>query len=258
MTTIKLQVCAGFANRLRATVSGITAARDMGCPIEIYWPYEPTFVGSFRDFFDVSESDVYDLVTFAPPSKESFPQRTCLSPDDWAIESKNRGHINIRSYGHFYQKNPSGWLQTLRSLKPLEVYRYTVDDVFDGYSKPVGVHIRRTDHVHSIRESPTKEFMKRMDAYPSDTMFFLATDSPIERDYIVARYPGRVLWLAKTLTRGTTAGCADGFLDFLGLSRCSEILGSYASSFSEMAAAYGGCPLTVVRSNPDELSQIVG
>jgi hypothetical protein len=44
----------------------------------------------------------------------------------------------------------------------------------------------------------------------------------------------------------TQKGMNDAVLDFMALSRCKKILGSYASSFSELAALYGDLPLEVV------------
>jgi hypothetical protein len=38
----------------------------------------------------------------------------------------------------------------------------------------------------------------------------------------------------------------DAVTDFIALSRCKKILGSYASSFSELAALYGDVPLEVI------------
>jgi hypothetical protein len=56
----------------------------------------------------------------------------------------------------------------------------------------------------------------------------------------------RVITLAKTLDRFTEQGGIDAFLDFLALSQCQEIWGSVYSSFSRLAAEYGGCPLTLI------------
>jgi len=123
------------------------------------------------------------------------------------------------------------------------------EDLFAKLSGPiVGVHIRRGDNNASIKESPSELFWEAMTAYPEATMFYVATDSMEEREEAVRRFPGRILTGSATiLSRNDPFGCREAMLDFYCLSRCSEILGSYYSSFSEMAAAYGGVPLRVMK-----------
>jgi hypothetical protein len=123
------------------------------------------------------------------------------------------------------------------------------EDVFSKVQqKIVGVHIRRGDNRTSIQESPSELFWEAMAAYDPSVIFYLATDSMREREEAERRFPGRILTGSGTiLSRNDPFGCREGMLDFYCLSRCSEILGSYYSSFSEMAAAYGGAPLRVIK-----------
>ena len=229
---IYLQVCAGLANRLRATVSGLCAAEDLSRSIVISWPREAVFGATWSDLFEPIPG-----VTFV--GRDESPRlRMCLSPEDWARESK-LASITIKSYGHFHQTDPERWLKWLRRIKPLKPV---------APLHAVGVHIRRTDNRKSIQESPTKAFFKAMDAYPADTEFFVATDDAAERSALVHRYPGRLLPRATLqLDRDTLAGVQGALQDFLSLAACRQILGSVGSSFSEMAAAYGGCPLLYIR-----------
>jgi len=224
---IYLQVCAGLGNRLRATVSGLCAAKDLGRQIIVSWPVEPAFRATWDDIFEpqpwIVTSAMGDL-------------RMCLSPSDWETE-KQRPHIAIKSYGQFYRSDD--WLPTLQSLKPREEYIANVRAIL-GESRPVGVHIRRTDNLKSIMLSPTTAFFDAMDAYPKNTRFFLATDDPTEFAAVAERYPGRIINAPALSERHTVKGVKEAFTQFLALSQCSEILGSVASSFSEMAAAYGG------------------
>ena len=104
------------------------------------------------------------------------------------------------------------------------------------------------DNARSIKDSPTEAFFRAMDAYNAATIFFLATDSPVEKAAVLARYPGRVMVLpTECYHRDLLRGIQDAFREFLGLANCSEILGSAGSSFSEMAAAYGNKALRIIK-----------
>ena len=224
-------MCAGFANRLRATVSGICAAEAIGVPIKISWPREAVFGATFTDLFELPVGVSFD---------DAFLQgaKMCLSEADW----DGRSGLRLKSYGCFYRKNPKRWLECLRSLKPRAEFIPKLPP------NTVGVHIRRTDNAHSIKDSPTEAFFRAMDAYPVNTVFFLATDSPAERDAVLARYPGQVTTIpTECYHRDLLKGIQDAFREFMGLASCSEILGSAGSSFSEMAAAYGRSPLKIIR-----------
>jgi hypothetical protein len=251
MTTgqIYLRVCAGFANRLRATVSGICAAEEAGRPIQISWPYEPTFAGRFTDFFDLEASALPPWVTFDQPMDSSQPEYICHTMGDWEQQLSRPGAepVYLKSYAQFYRG--ARFEHWLYALKPHKKYLERLLKLFGELAAPpVGIHIRRTDHWKSIKESPTEAFVCAMDEYPPGTVFFLASDSEEERIILRQKYPGRILIGAGILGRRDTVATTEGFVDFLGLSMCSEILGSSGSSFSEMAAAFGTRRLRVVNS----------
>ena len=231
---IYLQVCAGLANRLRATVSGLCAAEDLSKNIIISWPTEHAFGANWNDIFEPES-----WITTTPIAYS----RMCLSPADWKKEKQNSS-IVIKSYGQFYPSSDR-WLLVLRSFKPKEYYLDRVKELF-GDIKPVGVHIRRTDNLRSILNSPTTSFFDAMDRMP-DRIFFVATDDQNEYTAMVARYPGRIIERKPILRRDTLEGIQDAFLDFLALSRCTEIIGSAGSSFSEIAAAYGSIPIQIIQ-----------
>jgi len=234
MTRIFLQVCAGLANRLRATVSGIRAAEELGCSITISWPKEAVFGATWMDLF---ERDLAPWIQFIEEPIQGA--RMCLTTEDFE-KVRDQEEILIKSYGCF-QPVDKKWLNWLRRLRPLPK--------FNGAFSPraVGVHIRRTDNATSCLSSPTPAFHAAMNAFPPTTYFFLATDDPAERKALVDSYPGRIIVYPTTCYhRDLKEGIEQSFREFLGLAACSEILGSAGSSFSEMAAAYGGLPLRLI------------
>ena len=248
---IDLTPSAGFGNRLRALISGICAAEDCNRILHVLWRQE---VGVYRGeltivFTEQSFPSFVRIESIAPDSPEDPNQTLCNSPDDWSalLQTINSSilPVSIKSYGQFYQSDPVRWTRHLQSLQPNPIFKAFIDNLFS--SRPVvGVHIRRTDHIISIQNSPTSAFVAAMRAYPRTTLFFVASDDDSERKTMQAIFPGRILVAASIIDRFTVNGGVNSFLDFLGLSMCSEILGSASSSFSEMAAAYGGIPLKVV------------
>lgn len=113
----------------------------------------------------------------------------------------------------------------------------------------VGVHIRRTDHKKSIRNSPSESFVRFMKKCNPGSIFILATDSIDERAIMEEKFPGRVFCLSAIYDRNNTFGVQTALLDFLALASCEKIIGSFDSSFSEMAAMYGEKPLEIARKD---------
>jgi len=235
---IYLEVCAGLTNRMRATVSGICAAEDLGRPIVISWPKEYGFGARVTDLFDLSTLPSW--ISFS--DTRLYKLQSCLSPEDWA-KLCNQETIAIKSYGQFHQSDPARWLSWLRRLRP----RKEFVDAIVVRAPTVGIHIRRTDNTVSIEKSPTEVFIHAIKAYPADTQFFLATDDPKEYDTISMKIPDRKFLRACLIPdRNTQVGIEEAFLDFLCLASCTEILGSAGSSFSEMAAAFGAINLNTL------------
>jgi hypothetical protein len=116
-------------------------------------------------------------------------------------------------------------------------------------SQRIGVHIRRGDHEKSIRDSPFELFIEAMRDFPEDVRFIIATDDESVKQTLDTLFAGRCLFPARFRSRNTDKGMEQAILDFLALASCSQILGSAHSSFSEMAAAYGGSDLIVIKSS---------
>lgn len=265
---LEIQVCAGFANRLRALVSAMCAAEDI-IPLNADGSRPPSLVVSWPSEYNIHTAPFEFLFSKGPlPSWVRIEDgrlqahsgwensKQVLSPDEWKFVLARAGEwrpIRIRSYGHFHKSDPERWLSHLRAFKPTEYIQSVADDVFscipDG-SAVVGIHIRRGDNKKSIEESPSELFWSAMAAYDSSVLFYVATDSEEERFQAIERFPNRILKGSDTiLSRNDPFGCREGMLDFYCLSRCSEIVGSYYSSFSEMAAMYGGVELRIMKSS---------
>jgi hypothetical protein len=230
---VVLEVIAGFSNRLRALVSGICYAEFLNTSLEIRWPihigvcpgtiHDCMDVSSLPDFVKVSNGNLPDgLMVFTDADVQSLP-------------------TDIRSFSAFYRENSDRFLYHLRRIR--------LKAVPNTDSTYVGVHIRRGDNTTSITESPIEAFLDHMNKEPASTKFYLATDSSIVKNTLLGLFKERIYTRNIVLDRHSQEGMAGCIQDFVSLSACSKIIGSYWSSFSELTASYGNKELVVARSN---------
>lgn len=242
--TLTIEVLAGMANRLRALISAICLAEDLDRNLRVIWSAnDPACMARFETLWDRSTLPRWVTVDMGPLER---PGVMVLSPADMEEYVKRGDTRPIRSYGHFHQTDMPRWLTYLRKLRP-SIQLQAQMNVSAVFSSPrVGIHIRRGDHMKARQFSPLSAFIEAMKKHPDTTQFLVATDDAVERRALESEFPGRVWFPAATLSRMTQKGMQDAMLDFIGLSRCETILGSYDSSFSQLAALYGNRTLSVV------------
>ena len=122
-----------------------------------------------------------------------------------------------------------------------------------GRHRVIGLHIRRTDHSVSIRQSPTELFCRVLEARRKEdpgTRFYLATDDGSLRQFFADTYnrETEIVFFndSEALGRDTAEGIRAAFVELLTLSMTERIYGSCGSSYTDMAAAMGGIPLDYV------------
>jgi hypothetical protein len=120
------------------------------------------------------------------------------------------------------------------------------------YGRFIGVHIRRTDSLEAIENSPIELFIERMDALirqSSSVKFYISTDSEEVLNNLKNIYNEKVFTATYERTRHTAEGIISALVDLYCLSKSEMILGSFYSSFSQMAAKTGNVPLEIVAKN---------
>ncbi len=119
----------------------------------------------------------------------------------------------------------------------------------DLNEETVGVHIRRTDNSWSIEQSPVELFTHTMQTMITENpkrKFYLATDDAELKQTLRHTFAGHILSHDCPLNRDTQQGILSAVVEMYALSRTTFIIGSYYSSFSEMAAEIGGITLDVL------------
>jgi hypothetical protein len=245
MPTLHLQVCAGFANRVRAMVSGICLAEALDIPLVVHWfPKSPECACKFSSVLDAES--LPKTVKIAP--EDLYMASEVLSQEDW--ERKNyywdkTSDVSIKSYGIFFWNERYDF--HLRNLKPSRLVKDFLDRRCASvpWEKTIGVHIRRGDNKKSIEGSPLSSFLQKMETQPS-AFFVVCTDDMKTKEKLMIGFGDRCLFPALVLSRKTEEGMIHGVADFFALTKSTQIWGSVHSSFTEMAARYGSIPFDLL------------
>ena len=115
-----------------------------------------------------------------------------------------------------------------------------------------GIHIRRTDNTWAIENSPLSLFEKRIEKIlknEPNALFYLASDDAGTIAHIKNRYGDCILTRNKTFGRTSVEGMQDAVIEMWLLSKTKKIVGSYYSSYSDMAAKIGNVELEIIKND---------
>ena len=277
----------GLGNRVRVIASFELLARYTGRAFRVCWAPSDGFSDETLDELFENEFDQVDAVEFTRSGDRSLRlDRFRGTPGDASGEPKTsvealrdgRAQPIVTYEGCFRLdgalRPPLPDLPTtfdaeyrtaVRSWRPVEPIRNSVDAISRQFdSSTVGVHARRGDALHH-KETKTRArcstdgaFFRRMDvllAADSSVRFFLATDCEVTEARFVDRYGDRIQTndakrFVPSHVDGPKENQRDAVIDLFALARTQMILGSYASSFSEVAGAIGDVAVERVGSYP--------
>jgi predicted component of type VI protein secretion system len=266
---IELWVHAGLCNRMREMASALALARAAGQPLKVYWFRNKYLNCEFGRLFEPIEGvQVLDVhasrlrgVFSADTLRHRFRAvhgRMDLLLSNEKVEEYWAAGVDLVPLVAKAKRCVIVSYYSLQETKPmLGVFRPQADiraeiekavAEFEPHER-VGVHIRGTDNAESSEHSPVDAFLERMkrevQEHP-DARFFLATDDPCTERRVSDRFPGQVATRPKVFARDKAEGVRDALVDLLILSQCRRILGSYWSSFTDMAADLGGADVEII------------
>ena len=249
-----IQPSGGLCNRMRVINSSLELAKRKGAKLLVLWYCADELNAPFESLFQpVEEFKVINFTSLKDLRKiwYQLTARTRISNAD--IENhKTNGTLDqdffdsiklpayIFTWEHFYPTNEYYGL-----FKPTAELQKRIDEMTAQFSEDmVSVHIRRTDQLVSIEHSKTENFIELMnreiDANPN-VKFFLATDDKEEEALLRKTFPGKIVSNEnRTLRRDSLEGMYDALLDLYCFASCKKIIGSYFSSFTDIAADIGG------------------
>ncbi len=263
---ITLEPCAGLGNRILALVSTYKYAKETDSELTIVWKREEASYAKFQNLFKPLDGKIMVEEIVEMPLKRQ-PLQTLwgylkkrkyktgaifLDCDKFGNEDSAHNVYRGRKY---YSKAtglccPIGHADFM-CLHPSEVIDSMARDVWSRITDhTIGIHVRRTDHVLAIENSPMELFLETMDfclKEDSEATFYVATDDQQVLSELTAKYPGKIINFSGPKSRNKEAGIQAAVIDMWSLSKCRKIYGSYGSTFSQCAALIGDVPLVVLK-----------
>lgn len=272
--TLTLIPSGGLANRMRAIASAYQLCQDTESHLRIIWFKDWALNAAFHDIFrpislpgiELREARPADFLINDRPRRRNLwiPrlfQALCYGQciyEKTITPRKNQGFdfeawlTKKRCYMSCYQEFGSfpDALYSKLFVPVSEVMESVNKNMAQFTSYTIGMHIRRTDHTESIAQSPTEMFVAmgqdELRQHP-DMKIFLATDDDGVKGTLKDAFGDKIITSDTTASRSNTNGIRDGLTDMYTLAHTKRIYDSFGSSFSPLAAKWGGVELNVIK-----------
>lgn len=260
----------GLANRMRGICAALQLSDVVGSVAEIIWFRSWGLNATFRSLFlpikQIREAGLSDHFTNDRPTKKnlflpSLYQKFAYDKimigseieanmkEGFDFESWAKGNnVYICSYLRFYPCEDSMYAKIFVPKRDLSdaIGKRTL--AFSEYT--IGMHIRRADHILSIKESPTCLFHdiihKELCEHDNLKIYFATDSEEVKREF-KDKYGDIIITSPFRADRDSQEGIKEGVIEMFALSKTRKIYGSFNSSFSIMASKLGGIPLTMVK-----------
>lgn len=251
----------GLCNRLRAIATAVTVADKLNGNTIVHWNNDNGLRADFSDLFMPIEKNNVKIIEnkkwlYKIESTKGYYMRKFIL--DVLFEQVVFNFSIYRNNEDIYTKLKPNYQKgiMLISCYPMcKEYNLTelfvpqkhimnkIDNITKVFtSNTIGVHIRRTDNITSIKMSPTEAFVKIMDREiqkNKDVTFYLASDDKAVKQEMVDRYPQKIITCWDETERNSIDGMIFAVVDLYCLSRTSKIIGSTYSSYSQVACELG-------------------
>jgi len=268
MFPLIVQPTGGLCNRMRAIAGASKLAAHLGKNLLVIWTRDSSLNARFSDLFQPLPCRLIDVRLASPIHRLlNFIFHVLFRyarMDDATVYTETRGKEMSTWVGLFQRKKYL--LETCHDIvqvsNPADFKDFKVSNkikaIVETWASPViGVHLRRSDNEISIKYSPTSLFVERMEdeiRRDSQVTFYLATDDTEEEQTLKKHFGSRVKTYSKrSLNRNNPIAIIDAVVDLYHLSQCSKIYGSYFSSFSDVAAMWGGITKETIKLENEQL-----
>ncbi|RDU50560.1 hypothetical protein DWU89_03830 [Parabacteroides acidifaciens] len=264
MKTFTLVPIGGLGNRINAICSAIVYCQQHNRALKIYWFKDPTLNCPVGDLFSLDprlqnveliDGNFWDYYKIDKPRKRNLwiPQiyqkhafdKRILDSDVFKVISNHEcvdfgdltqfRHIYMVSYWRFWT-DPNMW----KIIRVNPMIQKKVNDFLsnNNLKRKIGIHIRRTDNVYSVEESPIELFenviVEELNKC-ENTFFYLASDSVEVKKRLVNKFGNVINTNLEPAVRNSRDGIITAFTELNILSKMDKIYASSRSSFSELA-----------------------
>ena len=157
--------------------------------------------------------------------------------------------VIVESYSVFYRTEEDDFLRDLFQLNDLMSQRLK-NETKAFKTNVIGVHVRRTDNKDSIERSPLELFIARMQeeiVKDPEVQFYVASDEPLVKEQLLHMFGAqRIIIPTGVIGRDSEEGIRQALIEMYALSKTKRILGSYYSSFSEIASSLDSVELQII------------
>ena len=255
----------GISNRIKCLVSMWRLSDKFNKGLYLHWVKNHTCGADFSDLFEndfkkISKEQLEKIPNEKYTLSETYRFITLSNeiPDGFAkVFPTKRGNNIDFEFERIPPEVRENILVYLRQIKPIEKIRKIVDYLAKKYdvTNLVGVHVRRGDggfvggkgSVGSV--SSDLNFFKKMNEIlfkdPS-TKFLLCTDDQETEDKFKEEFGDKIIiYPKKNRDRTTVLNTQQGLIDLLLLSKTKHLIGTYLSTFNELAWWLGECKAKV-------------
>lgn len=256
----------GLCNRMRAMASGVFISRRLGCNINFVWKKDNNCFAHFSDLFEpvslegvkIMPSGLYDF--YLNPSRKKnlyipgLLRKTifdsCITGDferqDEEIFKRISGEKVCVMSGYSLSKH----FPLNDIFVPVSDIKESINSLKQRFkSNIIGIHLRRGDNSHSIERNSINDYISYINEeikVNPDACFYLATDSPEIKNELIKGFGERIIYNDARLERTSVNGMKDAAIDLWCLASTKKIIGSYYSSFSDIAAELGQIELRIL------------
>lgn len=276
MIHLHLIPIAGLANRLRAYASAAWIAEEMNCRLVLDWRVGPQshwdcgarFHELFANEVETDTGGLANLPVLEMNDTEVIAAEALESlTADHVVRIRTCYELSLSRGGAPYAGGAARMKKFLSGLRPIS----EIAERIAGLSgiigdQGIGVHVRAGRDVEFSRAPRDLQpmFFEGLDALRDrlpHARFYVASDSRETIADFIVRYGARVVTangIAAPVARRSVwdaESVREALVDLMMLGRCRRILGTFYSSFSDVAAQLGGVPIfTLPIREADRLS----
>lgn len=270
----------GMANRMRCIAAGVALADELNVDFKIIWLKNWELNAQFDDIFSMPtmlngklsypNNFKYALLYSIPRLRNFYITDISLKRFGVHLSSEDRVYHDLKDNNNSDILIRDLFLRGFKNKNVCllqggtDMYQYS-EELYRHIFQPneeisekaferinvlgkdcYGVHIRRTDNIQSITNSPDVLFINAInDILMSNpyAKFYLASDSEEVKKTFKRKYGDIITVSSSVADRNSVDGIKEAAVEMFTLSKTKLILGSYYSSFSEAASKLGGVPL---------------